>query len=205
MPRRKSSKLAVFVSSSVYGREPLLEQIVTALDGFGFQAWNSHVGSMPHGFQNTYEGCLDAVAECDIFLGLINPRYGSGTDGAGGKSITHLELEKAIASMKPRFTLAHEQVVHARRLLMDLSFPAGMDRSMLSLRKGASVIDDLRLVDMYDEATQEHLPIPQRDSNWVQKYKTDAEVLRYIETQFGRYKDMQRLIDDWQRRKGLKP
>ena len=96
------------VSAAVYGRETLHKRIVAALDGFGFKTWNSHVGSMPHGFQNTYKGCLAAVERYDIFLGLITTRYGFGTDGAGGPSVTHLELRKAIELDKPRLTPAHE-------------------------------------------------------------------------------------------------
>jgi len=205
MASKKKPKLSVFVSSSVYGREPLLEQVVAALEGFGFQAWNSHVGSMPHGFQKTYDGCLAAVDRCDIFLGLISPRYGSGTDGAGGPSITHLELLRAIDSAKPRYTLAHEQVINARRLLMDLGFSDAAARGGLKLRKGSAVIDDMRLVEMYEKATQEDIDPADRDSNWVQKYRNDADVLRYVETQFGRYADVQKLVDDWWIRKGGRP
>ena len=195
-------KLTVFVSSSVYGREALIEQMFAWLETFGYEVWNSHVGSLPVKLnKSTYESCIEAVEQCDIFLGLITPRYGSGTDGRGGPAITHLEFDKAIELDKPRLVLAHEQVVLARRLLMDLGFGGAEARRTLKLKKGAQVIDDLRLIDMYEAATQEDRPIDERDNNWVQKFGSDADVKRYVERQFSRYEDMVRFVEEWRARK----
>jgi hypothetical protein len=209
----RKPKPILMLSSSVYGREPLIEQIDAALSGFGYTVWNSHLGTLPIlPGKSTYESCLIAVERCDIFVCLISPRYGSGTDGAGGKAITHLELERSIALNKPRFILAHEQVINARRLVSDLSLKAearGSDangklpelsfkgpegRRDLKLRKGADVIDDLRLIEMYEAATLEGVPIPERKSNWVQKYQTDRDVHRFIEAQFAAVDEMRALI-----------
>lgn len=202
MTKAKDSKLRVFVSSSVYGREPLLEQIGATLATFGYQVWNSHLGTLPIELNaGTYESCLKAAERCDIFFGIITSRYGSGTDGAGGPSITHLEFDKAIELDKPRLVLAHEQVVLARRLIADLGFVGKKGRDDLVLR-GSGVIDDLRLIDMYEAATQEDRPIPKRDNNWVQKYQNEAEVLRYVETQFGRYDEMEGFVQRWRDRRG---
>lgn len=193
---KKTQKLTVLISSSVYGKEPLLEQVASVLNGLGYEPWNSHLGTLPVILNaSTYESCIKAVEACDIFFGLITPRYGSGTDGAGGPAITHLELNKAIELDKPRLMLAHEQVVHARRLLMDLGFSGTAGRKDLKLKKGAEIIDDLRLIDMYETATREELPIPARRGNWVQKYKSEQDVHRYLETQFGRYTEMQRFVE----------
>lgn len=211
----REPKLKIMISSSVYGKEPLIEQISAALSGFGYIVWNSHMGTLPIMLgSSTYQSCLNAVDQCDVFLCLITPRYGSGTDGVGGKSITHLELERAIEKNKPRFFLAHEQVINARRLLSDLSlkgsartadgeaslpnisFKGLAGRSELLLRKGAEIIDDLRLIDMYEAATVEDLPIVERQNNWVQKYQSDQDVHRFIEAQFSGHRDMRRLIEN---------
>jgi Domain of unknown function (DUF4062) len=197
MPKKKA-KLTVFISSSVYGREPLLEQVFAWIEGLGYEAWNSYMGTLPIGLRTgNYESCIKAAEMCDIFFGLITPRYGSGTDGVGGPAITQLEFEKAIELGKPRLVLAHEQVVNARRLLMDLGFKGHDGRKSLVLKKGAEIIDDLRLLDIYEAATQEDLPVPQRDNHWVQKYRTDSDVARYIERQFSRYSDMERAVVEW--------
>lgn len=202
MARPTRPKLRVFVSSSVYGREPLLDQIGATLTGLGYEVWNSHLGTLPIMLNTgTYASCLQAAERCDIFFGMITPRYGSGTDGAGGPAITHLEFDRAIALDKPRLVLAHEQVILARRLLADLGFVNRDGRKDLKL-SGRGVIDDLRLVDMYEAATQEDRPIPERDNNWVQKYQTDADVLRHVGAQFGRYAEMEDFVQRWHDREG---
>jgi hypothetical protein len=204
MVKAKKPRLTVLVSSSVYGKEPLLDLICAALDTFGYAVWNSHLGTLPVQLNaGTYASCLAAVERCDIFFGLITPHYGSGTDGAGGQAITHLELAKAIELDKPRLILAHEQVILARRLLIDLGFAGEKGRSGLKLRKGSEVIDDLRLIDMYEAATQEDRPIRERDNNWVQKYRTEADARRYVDAQFGRYSEMQGFVEEWRVKKSM--
>jgi hypothetical protein len=228
--------LKVMLSSTVYGYEWQIEQIYAILKSMGYKVWNSHKGSLPIVFPaSTYGSCIAAVEQCDIFFGLINPTYGSGTDGKGGPSITHLELQRAIELGKPRFILAHENVVLARRLLMDLSLwpqakpdaaaqpapvvapapnaetkaplPPGAKPQdaappepappapPLTLKKGASIINDLRLIEMYEAATQEHVPIPDRSENWVQKFHDHDDVLVYIEEQFSRYDDLEAFVE----------
>ena len=202
MARKGRQKLTVLISSSVYGREPLLEQMSAWLATFGYEVWNSHLGTLPvTPNRSSFESCIEAAAQCDIFLGLITPRYGSGTDGKGGRAITHLEFDKAIELDKPRFVLAHQQVLLARSLLKDLALGSVEARSRLKLRKGATVIDDLRIIDMYEAATQEDKPIPERNNNWVQKYDSDADVKRYVDSQFSRYRAMVNFVDDWRARK----
>jgi len=208
MAKTKAQKLRVMLSSTVYGKEPLIDQIYALLNRFGYKVWNSHIGSLPIIYPaSTYGSCIAAVEQCDIFFGLISSDYGSGVDGKGGLSITHKELDKAIELEKPRFILAHEQVVLARRLMLDLSLATeslgspGM-RAKLTLKKGAQVLGDLRLIDMYEAATQEHLPIDQRTENWVQRYRSDQEVLLYVQEQFSRYADMQRFVETWRAKKG---
>lgn len=117
-----SKKLTVMVSSTVYGVEELLDRVYSLLTTFGYEVWMSHKGTVPVSSNETaFESCLKAVEKCDLFLGIITPQYGSGVD-ATGLSITHKEMKKAIELNKPRWFLAHDQVVFARRLLMDLGY-----------------------------------------------------------------------------------
>ncbi len=91
-------RLTIMVSSTVYGIEELLERIYTLLTGpgFGYEVWMSHKGTMPiFSTKSAFENCIHAVEECDLFLGLITPHYGSGVADADGDSITHRELLKA--------------------------------------------------------------------------------------------------------------
>lgn len=201
MAKPPAQKLKVMVSSTVYGNEALLDRVFALLKSFGYTVWSSHAGTLPiipHA--SAYETCLAAVEACDVFFGIIMPQYGSGTDGAGGPSITHRELMRAIELDKPRFMLAHDQVVLARRFLMDLGFADTKAREQLKLTK-RNVIGDLRVLDMYEAATREDLPIAERTGNWVQKYQTDLDVVRYVEEQFSRKGDLQAFVDRWRAKK----
>lgn len=114
----KSSKLKILVSSSVFGFEELLESTYAILDSYGYDVLMSHKGTLPVDPANSaLDCCLDAVHDCDVFLGIILPRYGSGVEEDGEDSITHREIIEAIALNKPRWFLVHEHVAVARQLL----------------------------------------------------------------------------------------
>ncbi len=103
------------------------------------------------------EGCLETVEQCDIFLGLILPRYGSGIEDKGGDSITHKENVEAIALYKPRWFLVHEHVAVARQLLAPYrkKDKQGKDLCPFEFDKGlefqkTSILSDLRVIGMFE-------------------------------------------------------
>ena len=194
-----SKKLTVMVSSTVYGVEELLDRVYTLLTTFGYEVWMSHKGTVPVSSNETaFESCLKAVEKCDLFLGIITPQYGSGVD-ATGLSITHKEMKKAIELNKPRWFLAHDQIVFARRLLMDLGYKTQEQRSELTLRKGAASISNIKVIDLYEDATMEQLPLDDRQGNWVQKFDRDDDANLFVVAQFSRYQDVeQRLTEHFQ-------
>ena len=74
-----NDQLTIMVSSTVYGIEDLLDRIYALLVASGYRVWMSHKGTIFLASNRTaFENCLAAVANCDLFLGLITPRYGSG-------------------------------------------------------------------------------------------------------------------------------
>lgn len=193
--KKKPPPLTVMVSSTVYGQEKLLDQIYASLRSLGYTVWMSHKGTLPINPKATaFDTCLEAVESCDIFLGIISPYYGSGKTGGSSTSITHRELVRAIERGKLRWVLAHEHVVNSRRLLMDLGFKGAKGREELKLAKGGAIIDDLRLMDMYEAATREELPLDQRTGNWVQKFRSDDEALLYIVEQFSDEQQVRRFL-----------
>jgi len=133
------------------------------------------------------------VEQCDLFLSLITPQYGSGVAGKGEMSITHQELLKAIELNKPRWVLAHSEVVFARTLLMNLGHDTGEKRAALQLKKN-KVIDDLRVIDMYEAAIRHDVQVPDRKGNWVQKYVNPDDALLYASSQFFRYQEAERFV-----------
>lgn len=176
MPKRK---LRIMVSSSVYGSESDLSQISAMLKAYGYEVIMSMEGTVyvPIGMSNE-DACLQAVAECDLFLGIIFPRYGSG--------ITHKEFTKAISLDKPRWFIVHHHVTFSREILQQFMF-----RDRKSKRKNkqfvfkkTAVMDKVDVIYMYNEAIQNHLASDKRKSHWAQPFFKTSEIFPFLETQF---------------------
>lgn len=190
-----SEKLKIFVSSSVYGIEELRERIYSLLANFGFEVWCSHMGTAPVTSKMTaFENCIKAVEDCDLFLGIITPSYGSGINGA--LSITHQEFKKAIELKKPRWLLAHDHVVFTRTLLHDLGYKTPAERAHLNLNKKSKVFNDLRIIDLYEEAVLTNAPLEVRHGNWVQKFTTDEDAMLFATAQFSRYLEVESFLGE---------
>ncbi len=195
MPKN-NKKLTIMVSSTVYEIEELLDRIYTLLTAFGYEVWMSHKGTMPvFSNQSAFENCIRAVEKCDLFLCLITPYYGSGIDG-DGLSITHQELKKAIELKKPRWLLAHDYVVFSRKFLNDLDFKGQKGRGKLNLKRKASSLSDLRLIDMYEDAILSQHPLRDRQGNWVQKFQTNEDAFLFATAQFSRYQEVEAFIEE---------
>lgn len=183
------------VSSTVYGIEELLDRIYTLLTSFGYEVWMSHKGTMPVSSHLTaFENSIQAVEKCDLFLGIVTTNYGSGKD-AGGISITHQELRKAIELNKRRWLLAHDHVVFARSLIKNLGYGNAVARGKLSLVK-SSVLDDLRVIDMYEDAIRAGKPLRVRQGNWVQKFQSNEDASLFVVAQFSRYQEVEAFVTE---------
>ena len=195
---QSNERLTALVSSTVYGYEELLDRIYTLLTQFGYEVWMSHKGTMPvFSDRSAFENCIAATEKCDLFLGIITPRYGSGVDGRSELSITHRELKKAIELKKPRWLLAHEYVSASRILLNDLGYKGKIGRKELTLEDHCPIIDDLRIIDMYEEAILQSEKLPDdRQGNWVQKFSTDADAMLFATAQFSRYQEVEAFIKE---------
>lgn len=183
-----AKKLKVMISSSVnYGAASLLRQTYTTMLA-DYDVICSSVGSMPVNPKVSNQvNCLESVKECDIFIGFIRPLYGSGKDTKDGKSITHLELERAIDLDKPRWILAHSSVVKMRRLIRRVFFNKDGSRNGNEFTPLTGEFDDLRVIEMYEKATDSNnkkVAWSQKKNNWVQEYHYDFEALDYISKQF---------------------
>jgi len=158
--------------------------------------WLSHKGTVPvFSNKSTFENCIAAVEKCDLFLGLITPYYGSGVDEQDGISITHKELQIALALKKPRWLLSHDHVVFARSFLEKLGYKTSAQRKKLSLTK-SQVFGDLRVIDMYEEAVLSETPLRERQGNWVQKYKNTEDALLFTTAQFSRFQEVEAFIQE---------
>ncbi len=196
-------KLTILVSSTVYGIEELLDRIYALLTAYGYEVWMSHKGTMPVSSDKTaFNNCLDAVEKCDLFLGLITPQYGSGQDpdDSAKMSITHQEIIRALELNKPRWILAHDHVVFARSLLNNLGYKGKKGRAKLHLKK-TKVFEDLRVLDLYEDATldkepPDSIPLVERAGNWAQKFNTSDDAAVFVMAQFFRYQDVEAFIKE---------
>jgi hypothetical protein len=187
----------IMVSSTVYGIEEFLDQVYATLTGFGYTVWMSRRGTVPlHPGQTAFENCLSAVENCDVFLGIITPQYGSGRDGTA-HSITHQELIRAIESNKPRWLLAHERVVFARRLLRQYRFLHDGSPNPDFEFNGITEFDDIRLVEMYEAAIRDGEPVASRAGNWVQPYTRYQDALEFVSFHFSDLNHVQNIVTNW--------
>lgn len=174
----KKKKINIMVASTVYQNRDLLLQICAILNTYGYHVINSEYGTLhpPLGLNNT-EACLAAVAECDIFFGIINPMYSTG--------ITHLEFQRAIEIDKPRRFIAHSFVTFSRKLLSQYMYADDTKTQRNNFEiQSTSVMDSVKVIDMYNDAVQINLAYKDRKYHWVQEFFRPDEALRHVETLF---------------------
>ena len=192
-------KIKIMVGSTVYGIEDDLSQIVGLLRSMGYEVLNSHGGTIKvNPALSNLENCLNAVNECDLFLGFIRPYYGTGN--IGERNITFEEIKRAIELKKPYWFMVHRDVVFARKLFKKLRVINDFDNSRIPsfvkkvIRKviGDSkiILDkntffDDRCIAVYDYVIKNSTEITQRTGNWVQEFYRIDDMLTYINTQFG--------------------
>jgi hypothetical protein len=188
--------LKIMISSSVYQAQSLLRQTYATLLGFGYEVICSPAGSLPVNPKlSNQKNCLEAVKECDIFLGFIRPIYGSGRDygetsdgkKTSSKSITHLEFEMAVDLERPRWMLAHSSVVKMRSLVKHLFYDDKGIRNDTDFKVLKGEFDDPRVIEMYElaaDSNNKKTSWSQRKNHWVHEYHYDFEALDFISAQF---------------------
>lgn len=177
----KKSNLKLMVASTVYHFEDQIDRISAVLAGYGYTVWNSHKGTIPTDSRlSNLDNCVAAARSCDLFVGIIRPFYGSGV--IGGTSITHEEFRAAMDAGKPHWFLVHRNVTLARQLLKPYMFNEDGIRTGFQVKKTA-VLDDVRVLDIYNEAIGASTPEGERTGNWVQEFWQDTEILQFLEAQ----------------------
>jgi hypothetical protein len=196
VPAAESSppRLRLMVSSTVYGLQDQLDQVFAMLEGYGYEVWMSHKGTLPtNPRMSNFANCLKAVDQCDVFLGIITGRYGSGVEPRS-LSITHQEMNRAVELKKLWWFLVHHDVVVARQLLKQFRFDDTGKRKRLKFKKTA-VLDDIRVLEMYESAIQHDKPLPDRAGNWVHEYLVPSDALKFIEAQFREPARVRQILD----------
>lgn len=197
----KRNHIKVFVASTVYNFEYVLRQVYELLDSYGYDVCMSHMGTiLLDSSKSNLDNCINAVNECDVFVGFIRPDYGSGVLEKGGKSITHFEFETAYQREIARFVLADYRVVFTRSLFRDSfivedSTSKRIDFDQISFENNK--VMDTRCIRMYNEAIKDkEKPASKRTGNWVQEYNSYDDIKMHLESQFKYPERIKKLIDN---------
>lgn len=175
---KANRKIKIMVGSTVYGFEDQLSQISAQLQLLNYDVLNSHNGSIKVNPKlSNLDNCLNAVKECDLFLGIIRPYYGTGN--IGEKNITFEEIKLAINLKKPYWFLVHRDVVFARLLFNNMEVTKGCEITVKPNK-----FFDKRTIEIYDFVVQNHEPVTLRNGNWAQEFYRLDEMMTYITTQF---------------------
>lgn len=72
---------------------------------------------------------------------------------------------------------------------------APLDAESLTIRKNG-ILDNLRLIEMYEDATMDRQPLRERSGNWVHKFNRPDQSDRFLVFQFYRYQEVQAYIEE---------
>lgn len=175
--------IEIMVASTVYGFEDQLTTICATLSTLNYAVINSHIGTVRvNPDKSNLVNCLDAVRQCDAFVGIIRPYYGTGN--IEEQNITFEEMKMAIELDKPYWFLVHRDVVFTRQLKKYLYFLDADGKQQFDVKIKKSVIFDERTLDIYNHVLDEGKPITTRTGNWAQEFFRLDEALTYVTAQF---------------------
>ena len=175
--------IEIMVASTVYDFEDQLSAICATISTMEYAVINSHIGSMkvnPH--KSNLDNCLDAVRQCDAFVGIIRPYYGTGN--INEQNITFEEMKLAIELKKPYWFLVHRDVTFTRQLKKNLYCLDNEGNKNFNVKIKKSNIFDERTLDIYSHIIHEGEPIASRSGNWAQEFYRLDEALDYVIAQF---------------------
>ncbi len=179
--KSKKYKPKIMVSSTVYGFTDQITQIAALLKKWGYEVWNSHLGTIKTSSQHsTLEDSVISAKECDLFLGIIRTTCGSGN--IGDKNITFEEMKAAIDAGKPYWFIVHHDVPFTRQLFKHIKNSESIEF------KDKKFFDPLCL-EMYNYAIKDDDDIEERVGNWVQEFYSFSDIATYLKTQFNDNKE----------------
>jgi hypothetical protein len=146
--------------------------------------------------KSNLENCLAAVESCDAFFGILRPFYGSGV--IGETSITHEEMKRAILLKKPRWFVAHRDIRTARVFLKQYRFNSDNSPNPNFVYRKTTLMDDVRVIDMYEDTIQNGVPPAERIGHWTEEFFSFDDIKKVISTQFG---DTERVLSIIQKMK----
>lgn len=161
----------IFVSSTVYDLKDLRSILYNKLKEWKvFYPLLSEEGTVPVNSENhSYEDCLIAARNCDIFILIIGGRFG-GEYYEDGISITHKEYREAYRSRKEIFTFVNNDMMIAKEILKPYIKDYGF--------KPSKIVEDERTFKFIDEVRS------QQKGNWIFTYNNVIDIINILSIQF---------------------
>ena len=78
-------------------------------------------------------------------------------------------------------------------MLKHLNYADKNSRKALKLKK-SPIMDDLRVLDLYEDAIIDGVPLAERRGNWVQKFRSTDDGSLFVTAQFSRYQEVEEFI-----------
>jgi len=177
-----NGNIEVMVPYTVYGFEDQLSTICATLSTLDYAVINSHIGTVRvNPDKSNLDNCLDAVRQCDAFVGIIRPYYGIGN--IEERNITFEEMKLAIELNKPYWFLVHRDVTFTRQSKKHLYYLDSEGQQQFNVKIKKSVIFDERTLDIYNHVIAEGSPIATITGNWAQEFYRLDEALDYVTAQ----------------------
>lgn len=178
-----NENIEIMVASTVYGFEDQLSAICATISTLDYAVINSHIGTVRvNPDKSNLDNCLEAVRQCDAFVGIIRPYYGTGN--IEERNIAFEEMKLAIELNKPYWFLVHRDVVFTRQLKKHLYYLNEERKQQFDVKIRKSVIFDERTLDIYGYVLHKGKPLATRTGNWAQEFYRLDEALDYVTAQF---------------------
>lgn len=114
-----NEEYTVMVSSSVHGFETELDLIYSLFTQLGYKVIMSKAGTLKvNPRYGNFTNCLNAVKDCDLFLGIIRQNCGTGV--SNDESITFQEIKYARECDKPCWYIIEDKILNSKELLRSL-------------------------------------------------------------------------------------
>jgi len=192
-------KIEIMVASTVHGYDDQIDHVCGLFEQLGYHPVNSHYKTMlVDPAKSNLDNCLEAVRKSDCLFGIIRPYYGSGV--VGDTSITHEEMKLAIELKKPRWFIAHRNIKVVRTLFKQYMYKRDGSRKAGFTYRSTAIMDDIRLIDLYNDTIKNDIPVEERIGHWTDVYFNLNDINKVIQTQFN---DQARIIDIIDKMKAL--
>jgi molybdenum cofactor biosynthesis enzyme MoaA/ADP-ribose pyrophosphatase YjhB (NUDIX family) len=166
----------VFISSTIHKNDDLRASIHNVFDD-QFDVLMSDIDSkefIKRKGVHSHDACLDVVKECDIFILLITPRYGSVYNGEkykylfedGIESITWMETKVAVTYKKTIYAFMYEKL-EDEKFRVKLAEKAGKNFQLVTADK----IEIFKFIDYVTKLPKD---------NWIEKYINSEDLKKKL-------------------------